>query len=292
MAKNALRAFGVALLLSACATSSVSAQSTKERVRLLEQEMITLQARLQSEASGVRLDQLSRQVQELTGQVEELSFKLNAANERLNAVSSILANDPALSDAFAASGLAAGLQGSGDEPARSPSGGEGGSATGGPTALTPGDDPIGDRIADATGASATPPAADVKLPSDPIAAFEYASGFLLRGDYERARSAFERYLENFPTGSRIADAQFRLGEIYLATGANAEAADAFIAHIRKFPNDPRAAEAYLKLGTAFVRMSQATEACRVLSTLKSKFPNASPAILQRTELEMRRASCS
>ena len=113
----------------------------------------------------------------------------------------------------------------------------------GPVSLMPGagageDDPIGDQIAQ----SASEPAPDdVSLPLDPNAAFDYASSFLLAGDYSRAKAAFSLYVEAFPNHPRTADAQFRLGEIHLALGENTAAADAFIAHIRNYPNDQRSA---------------------------------------------------
>ena len=271
--KFLIAGFGLISLLASAATPALA--GTKDRVKALEAIVADLQTRANADNSMQRINQLEQQVQQLTGRVEELNYELSQANARLDAVSGVLAGDP----------TAAGLPGAG-----LPGGG-------GPTALTP-PDPIADQItaADPAAGGASAPAAltptDVTLPSDPNAAFDYASGFLLQGDYDRAQAAFKKYVETFPNGARTSDAQFRLGEIYLATGANAEAADAFIAHIRDYPNDARAAEAYLKLGTAFARMEQSKEACKVFQTMKRKFPNASPAVLQRANIEMARIQCS
>ncbi|MHA7873599.1 MAG: tol-pal system protein YbgF, partial [Hyphococcus sp.] len=158
-------------------------------------------------------------------------------------------------------------------------------------------DPIADQL---RGENSTPPApagdaaavaSDVALPLNPDAAYDYASAFLLQGDYQHAKAAFELYVEAFPRHARTPDAQFRLGEIYLALGENASAADTFIAHIRNYPNDPRAAEAYLKLGTAFSRLEKPDEACTVFKTMKTKYPNAGAAVNQRANLEMARINC-
>ena len=162
-------------------------------------------------------------------------------------------------------------------------------ASGGPQPLS-GGDPIADRIA-GSGAGPAPASGGVELPLDGDAAFEYASAFLLNGDYERAEQAFELFVKAFPNHPRTVDARMRLGEIYLARGRNADAADAFIAFIKKYPNDPRTAEAYLKLGTAFSRMNQSTEACKVFKTMKSKFPGAAAPLQDRADAEMARIGC-
>ncbi|MEL7490768.1 MAG: tol-pal system protein YbgF [Pseudomonadota bacterium] len=260
--KRSLSIFALgALAISMASAPAPAAAGTKDRVTALEKTVAELQARAAADNSAVRINQLERQVQDLTGLVEKLTFQLDQANARLDAVSGVLANDPAAAAA----------------------------ASGGPTPLT-GGDPIADQISAAGGAPSA--ATAVSLPGDPAAAFDYASGFLLRGDYDSARAAFEGYVQAFPNSPQTADAQFRLGEIYLATGANADAADAFIAHIRNYPNDPRAAEAYLKLGTSFARLEKNAEACKVFKTMRGKFPNAAPPVTDRANIEMARIQCS
>lgn len=274
---------GAALALAACATPAAAKRDSElsginDRLARMEQTVAQLKAALNIDDSAgippggnaasltVRMSQLEREIQDLTGRVEELSYKLEQANQRLDAVTQ------AMSVGQPAAGTG-------------PSGAPGASANGGPVDLSSGATP-GQQGATEDGGPAS-----VELPFDPEAAFDYASGFLLQGDYARAREAFELYLQAFPNHPRTADAQFRLGEIYLATGANAEAADAFIKHIKNYPNDPRAAEAYLKLGTAFSRLKQPDQACKVFKSMKSKFPNAAPAVTQRADIEMARINC-
>lgn len=254
---------------------------TKDDVRALQAQMAEVQQALAGHrAALVRISELERQNQLLTGRIEELTYELEQANRRLDAISAALAGDGSMGAAGDASG------------------GLGASPSGvGPVDLTgrasAGDDPIADQIAeqarDPGGESVG--GGDVSLPLDPEAAFEYASGFILAGDYQRAKAAFTLYLEAFPNHSRTPDAQFRLGEIHLALEENAAAADAFIAHIRNYPNNGRSAEAYLKLGTAFARLDKPAEACTVFKTMKSKHPNAPRAVLQRADLEMARIDC-
>ncbi len=277
---------GLLAVAAALFTAASPAQAgTKDDIRDLQARLATAEQALAAQSqTTVKISQLERQIQQLTGQVEELSYRLDLANQRLDAVSAVLAGD-------------ANFSAPGDFGANGASSGPGG----GPVSLMPGaegGDPIGDQIAQAgQNAQAGGPdadaaaAGDVSLPLDPNAAFDYASSFLLAGDYARAKAAFNMYVEAFPSHPRTADAQFRLGEIHLALGENAAAADAFIAHIRNYPNDPRSAEAYLKLGTAFARLEKTKEACTVFKTMKSKHPNASSPVLQRADLEMARIDC-
>ena len=250
---------------------------TKDDVRALQERLAHLEQSVAGQsAQTVRIAELESQIQGLTGQIEELTYKLDLSNQRLDAVSAVLAGD--------AVGASVGL-----DPAQLGGVGE----ARGPVNLT-GDDPIADQLRNEAPNPAVAALADannIALPLNPDAAYNYASAFLLQGDYPRAKAAFELYVEAFPNHSRTADAKFRLGEIYMALGENASAADTFIGHIRSYPSDPRASEAYLKLGTAFARLEKPDEACTVFKTMKAKYPNSAAAVTQRADLEMARISC-
>lgn len=274
-AKSVILALSGAVMLTAVAAPA--AANTKDDVRDLQARMERVeQSAAAQSAASVRIGELEREIQELTGRIEELTYRLEQANARLDAVSAVLAGDAMQAGAVAA-----------------PSAPYGGSAVrSGPVDLSTGAPVPGAASgADASPSAIGPSALAVELPLDPNAAYDYASGFLLAGDYQRAKAAFDLYVEAFPNHPRTPDAQFRLGEIHLALGENAAAADAFIAHIRNYPNDPRAAEAYLKLGTAFSRLEKSDEACTVFKTMKSKFPNATEPVRQRADLEMARINC-
>ncbi|WP_428407732.1 tol-pal system protein YbgF [Hyphococcus sp.] len=271
--RTAAITFAAALLFAAPASAG-----TKDDIRDLQSRLAAAEQALAGQSQAMlKVSQMERQIQDLTGEIERLQYELDQAHTRLDAVSAVLAGD-------------ANYQAPGDFSGDMSGGGNA------PVSLVPGagGDPIGDQIQQSSGASQNAPAgdaSDVALPLDPNAAFDYASGFLLAGDYPRAKAAFQLYVEAFPNHPRTADAQFRLGEIHLALGENAAAADAFIAHIRNYPNDQRAAEAYLKLGTAFARLDKSTEACTVFKTMKSKHPNAPAPVIQRADLEMARIDC-
>ncbi len=253
---------------------------TKDDVRDLQARMVRAEQALSAQsAATVRIGELEAQIQELTGRIEELTYELDQQNRRLDAIAAALAGgDPAALGGYKTLG-ADGLVG--------PNTGSG------PVPLGP-SDPIADELARSDAAGASTPAAggaSIELPLNPDAAYDYASSFLLSGDYDRAKAAFQLYGEAFPNHAQAADAKFRLGEIHLALGENADAAAVFLDHVQKYPNDARAAEAHLKLGTAFARMEKQKEACTIFKTMKSKFPNASSPVTQRADLEMARIDC-
>lgn len=263
--------FGAFLI---AATPTIAFAGTKDDVRDLQERMARVeQSAAAQSAMTVRIGELESEIQRLTGRIEELTYQLNQADQRLNAISAALSGG----DVQTGGPLLPGAV----------------ENRGGPVDLMNTGDPIADQISrnDTGDASGSVGGGDVQLPLDPNAAFDYASKFLLEGDYQHAKAAFELYVQAFPNHPRTPDAQFRLGEIHLALGENAAAADAFIAHIRNYPNDPRAAEAYLKLGTAFARLEKPSEACTVFKTMKTKYPNAGAAVMQRADLEMARINC-
>lgn len=274
MSEMVLKKFS--LTLGACATlmtvaATPSFAGKKEDIADLQQRVSRIEQSVNTGTSAtVRIGELETEIRDLTGRLEEMSFQLQQANARIESMSAALAGT-----APTGFGDPLGI----DAP------------TNGPVSLVPGD-PIADEIVRQSGDGGAPRSAgDVQLPLDPNAAFDYASQFLLNGDYQRAQSAFELYVGAFPNTTRTADAKFRLGEIYLALGDNASAADTFIGHIRAYPNDLRAAEAYLKLGTAFARMEKPTEACKVFKSMRTKFPDASRAVTDRAGMEMARINC-
>ncbi|MEZ5894377.1 MAG: tol-pal system protein YbgF [Parvularculaceae bacterium] len=256
---------GFFAIIALVALTAPAMAGTKEDIRDLQARIAQLEQSLAGQAqANVRIAALEEQNQRLTGEVEQLTYRLDMANQRLEAISAALAGDASYVP------------------------GQAGAATGGPVNLA---GAAGDVSHDTTDATGSVGGGDVALPLDPNAAFDYASNFLLAGDYKRARDAFTLYVEAFPNHPKTPDAQFRLGEIHLALGENAAAADTFIAYIRKYPNDPRTAEAYLKLGTSFARLEKNTEACTVFKSMKSKYPNAPSAVVQRADLEMARIKC-
>ena len=83
----------IALSLAAALAVSApaSAQSTKDRVEVLEQEVIQLRNAAQASITQAqRIDRLEAEVRALTGRLEETTYALDEANQRIAAMSAIL----------------------------------------------------------------------------------------------------------------------------------------------------------------------------------------------------------
>jgi len=264
----------------------------------------------------VRVSQIERELQTLTGEVERLRYELDQNNRRLDSLTEALS---VMGQQQAQDGYQGGYADGPyddqtgilyeDDYSGQSSGQYGGGATGGPSDLRgrapvrPADGGNGGTMnngQDAGQGTGLPPGVDSPFPvinededrlMDPDAAYEGAFDALLSGNYQEAEQGFAQFLEDYPDDPRAADAQYRLGEIYLATGANSRAAVAFLDHIKKWPDDARAPESYLKLGIAYNRLGKNAEACQIYTVMGSKFPNMTPALQDRMAIERGKAGC-
>ena len=228
----------------------------------------------------LRIAELEREMAELTGRIEELSFRLAGQQRQVETILAVLGEADA-----ARAGVGAVPSGAEDtddaDLAADADAGE--DEDGAPVDLSGGEA--------ATGRQATAGQSAVSLPDDPDEAYEVAYDALLAGDYARSEAAFEAYLDAFPDGVQAPEAEYLLGEIYLATESYTRAANTFLRHVQSYPDDPRAPEAYLKLGTSFARLDKPEEACRVFRVGRSKFPQMSAGVRARFDAEGRRAEC-
>ena len=248
---------------------------------------------------SVRMSQVERELQSLTGRIEELSYRIDQNASRLETITQALAassslstnrRDPYATDPYTTDPDAVDLGGRapsdlGAEPFQegvNPYGASG-PATGGPVTLG-GSSPASLPPIENSGSS-------VVMTGDVNADYDTAFNALLNGDYQKAEEAFSAFLATYPDDPRSADAQFRLGEIYLATGANTKAARAFLDHVKKWPRDARSSESYLKLGTAYSRLGKTDEACKIFKVMEGKFPSASADVKQRLAVEKGNAGC-
>ncbi|WP_306253064.1 tol-pal system protein YbgF [Parvularcula sp. IMCC14364] len=244
---------------------------------------------------STRVGQLERELQNLTGRIEQVAYQIEQNSRRLDTLTAALSSPGA--SAPVSNPLGGEVYGevyddntySLNDQYRDQSTGRADSGiSGGPTDLS------------TTGAVSGAPSAESSARASACAGFpvgdanstyDQAFDSLLNGDYGQAECKFQAFLDTYPEDPRAPDAQFRLGEIFLATGANLDAARAFLNHVRTWPGDARAPESYLKLGTAYSRLGKTEEACRIFDVTSSKYPNAAPAIRQRLAVERGSAGC-
>jgi tol-pal system protein YbgF len=234
----------------------------------------------------VRVSQLERELQSLTGRIEQVAYQIDQNSRRLDTITAALSTGmPSASAELSAdeeNSFNAQYDRMTTDSGLSP-------ATEGPTDLS-GTGAFSGKVEEPSVAMASIDCSGA-IPTDANGTYDYAFDALLNGDYLTAECAFQMFMDTYPSDPRAPDAQFRLGEIYLATGANVDAAKAFLNHIKTWPNDARAPESYLKLGTAYSRLDKRQEACKVFDVMRAKFPNLSSSVRQRLAAERGAAGC-
>ena len=78
--------------------------------------------------------------------------------------------------------------------------------------------------------------------------FSTAEEIFLGGNYAKAETTFKSYLEKYPEGAKVAEAQFYLGECYRGLGDKEKAVDAFTSALEQGLEGSFLESAYLRLG--------------------------------------------
>ena len=103
-------------------------------------------------------------------------------------------------------------------------------------------------------------------------------------DFERAKSAFLNYLQEYSKGIYIANAHYWLGEIYLNQGALAKASTEFN-QVLVNPKSSKYPEALLKIGFIYSQQNNWPQARQQFNAVKQKFPGTTAALLADERLQ-------
>ncbi len=122
--------------------------------------------------------------------------------------------------------------------------------------------------------------------------FEQAYGSYSRHEYSAAETYFQQFIDEHPKDAMAGSAQYWLGETAFSTGEYRKAADRFLKTFTTYPNSERAPEALLKLAISLRRLGESSAACDSFAELQRRYPQGPKGILQRAEVEKKRANCS
>lgn len=137
-----------------------------------------------------------------------------------------------------------------------------------------------------TPAAAQPPA------SSPKALLDQAYGALGRREYSAAETYFQQFLDQYPSDLMAGSAQYGSGEAAFQSGEYRTAADRFLKTFTNFPKSDKAPEALLKLAIALRRLGENAAACDSFAELARRYPQSPKGVLQRADVEKKRANCS
>ncbi|MBT3071809.1 tol-pal system protein YbgF [Rhodomicrobium sp. Az07] len=144
-------------------------------------------------------------------------------------------------------------------------------------------------VAPRVGTDATPAA----LPASggARALFEQGTGALNRREYAAAETYFQQVVDQYPNDPVAGSAHYWLGETAFVSGEYRTAADRFLKTFTSYPDTERAPEALLKLAISLRRLGEKAAACDSFAELQRRYPQGPKPVLQRAEVEKRRAAC-
>jgi tol-pal system protein YbgF len=136
------------------------------------------------------------------------------------------------------------------------------------------------------------PAAVAPTATSAKALFDQAYGAYSRREYSAAETYFQQFIDQYPKDPMTGTAQYWLGEAAFMSGEYRTAADRFLKTFTNFPNNERAPEALLKLAISLRRLGENAAACDSFAELQRRYPQGPKAVLQRADVEKKRANCT
>lgn len=103
-------------------------------------------------------------------------------------------------------------------------------------------------------------------------------------DFDKAAMAFNAFLRRFPQSEYAGNAQYWLGEVYLAQSELESAGQAFAKVLSQYPGHRKEADSLYKLADVERRMGNLDKATQLYQEVVSKHPNSSAAQLARRDM--------
>jgi len=262
-----------------------------QKVSALEQEMRELRGEIESQAH--RLDELRQRQRNLYADLDRRIRALEIASQQADE-----ADDAARDSGAGAESASGGADGGGDgedsaEPANGgnanagesgASGASGGSAN--PAAGEAGNAGAGDNDAgdnDAGDADSAQQQADQGGKAEQKA-YDAAFQLLKDGRYEKAASAFRKFIEKHPDGPYADNAQYWLGESRYVKRDFEAALTAFRGVEQQFPQSAKLPDARLKIGYTLYELGRLEKARSALQTVIDEHANSAVARLAEERL--------
>lgn len=125
-----------------------------------------------------------------------------------------------------------------------------------------------------------------KVPkSNELELYETSMSFFREGKFEQAMDGFKDFLKEYPKSDRADNAQFWIGECYMALRQYEQAILAYQEVIKKFPKGNKVPNAMLRQAVAFLEIKDTTSARLLLKKIIKQFPKSSEAKIAETKLK-------
>ncbi len=146
---------------------------------------------------------------------------------------------------------------------------------------------------DAGGSNAASPAAAASSPAiSPMQFYQEGIDLYRQGNYEAARTRFEKFLATRPEESYIDNALYWIGECFYGAGLYHEAAGYFHKVIQEYPNANKVPDALLKVSLTYQKLGKNDSARDMLRYLMEAYPGTEAARIGKEKYEAMRLSDS
>ncbi len=134
----------------------------------------------------------------------------------------------------------------------------------------------------------TPPRRPVvveKPKSKELELYDNSLGSFKDGEFQQAMGGFKNFLKTYPRSDRADNAQFWIGESYMALKQYEQAILAYQEVIKKYPKGNKTPNALLRQAMAFLEIKDKTSFRLLLKKIVSKYPKSTEAKIARKRLK-------
>jgi tol-pal system protein YbgF len=136
------------------------------------------------------------------------------------------------------------------------------------------------------GQAATPPKTAARKDPSPQTIYDEAYSLYKQGKYVQAREAFKEYVGLYPDTKLTDNAHFWIGESYYDQGQYEQAILEYDKVVQEFPNGDKVASALLKQAFAFDAIGGPQDAKILLKKILRDHPSSEQAAIARKKLEI------
>ena len=248
-------------MLAVLTTDDARAQSTRERLTLLEQQMLRIERVIANNNDSQteilrKLQELQAENQALRNEIEKLQFEtVQAADRQRQLYLDLDQRLQAMSSARPSSGAAG---------------------------IAPGTVPTAPNVSQPNDQFAGQPAV-APVGSDE-ADYQASFDLLKKGNYSDAAASFNRFLVMHPQSNLLDNAEYWLAEISYAQQDFGAALSQFQKVIASYPSSRKIPDAWLKVGYCQYELNRWVEARQALNIVVTQFPETTAARLARDRL--------
>ena len=127
-------------------------------------------------------------------------------------------------------------------------------------------------------------------PADEQLSYMAAYELVKNKQFDKATSAMQAFVTQYPNGGYTANAQYWLGELYMVQKSYPEAVQHFEIVLNQYPTSSKAAASLLKVGYALAASGKGSEAKQKLNQVIKNYPDSPTAQLAAAKLKTLNAS--